>query len=47
MMSKYISINRKYIIILNENNTDKEIENNYKIKKLTYREYVNYQNKFV
>jgi hypothetical protein len=47
MMSKYISINRKYIIILNENNTDKEIENNYKINKLTYREYVNYQNKFV
>jgi len=47
MMSKYISINRKYIIILNENNTDKEIENNYKIKKLTSHEYINYQKKFV
>ena len=47
MISKYISINRKYIIILNEINTDKEIENSYKINKLNSHEYTNYQNKFV
>ena len=47
MISKYISINRKYIIILNEINTDKEIENNYKINKLTPHGYINYQNKYV
>ena len=47
MISKYTSIERRYIIILNEINTDKEIENNYKINKLTSHEYINYQNKFV
>ena len=42
MIPIYRLIYRKYIIISNEINTEKEIENNYKINRLIPYGYINY-----